>query len=282
MYFGSLFHCGSILLVIGVAALQWLLLKKKKIRVQKTVVLCLMLLNTVQHFLKFLIYPQYRGTGFSLYSTAYNVCAVLIISAPLIFLWGSRFLKNFLYFVGLTAGIGAVCYPFWFFGTPVKELGWNYFRFYLCHGLLFVSCILPLLLGLHKPKYQEFWQIGLGFLLTLCVILVNNVIFMSIGLYPEEAEMPLYEQLLNVNPCMMMAPKGDFLRLSRFLECFSPSAFLGHNPSGRYAPILWYALPVYAGICVIGFLLFAVLDRKAFCSDIKRTAEKYRKNRKND
>lgn len=281
MYFGSLFHIGSVLLVLAAAIILWLVLKDKSHKIQKITIIVIMTVNTLQHLLKFLIYPQYFGMGFTLYSTAYNVCAVLILSAPLIFLQGSRFLKNFLYFAGLTAGIGAVLYPFWFFGTPVQELGWNYFRFYLCHGILFVSCILPLLLGFHRPKYQEFWQIGLGFLLTLCVIIVNNVIFMSIGLYPEGAGMPLYEQLLKVNPCMMMAPKDDFRVLNRILERFSPSVFLGQNPSGRYAPILWYALPVYAGISMIGFLLFAVIDRKAFRADVKRIAEKYRKNRKN-
>lgn len=282
MYFGSPLHVCSVSLVFGITAAFWLLLKRKRKKVQKTVIMLMMVLNTLQHFFKFLIYPQYFGMGFTIYSTAYNVCAVLIISAPMIFLWGNRFLKNFLYFVGVTAGIGAIIFPYWFFGTPSDELGWNYFRFYFCHGLLFVSCVLPLLLGFHKPKYKEFYQVGLGYLLTLCVILVNNVIFMSVGLYPDGVGSPLYDQLLRVNPCMMMAPKSDFGWINPMLKICSLPVFLGNNPAGRYAPILWYALPVYLGISLASFILFAVLDRRAFCADWNRLWKNNRNSSKND
>lgn len=270
MYFGSLFHLGTVFLVLLATVALWWWLRKKNVRIQKTVILCLMMLNTLQHFLKSLIYPQYFGTGFTLYSTAYNVCAVLIISAPVIFLWGNRFWKNFLYFIGLPAGIGTILFPFWFFGTPVRELGWHYFRFYLCHALLLITCVLPLLLGLHKPKYQEFWQVGLGFLLTLCAILLNNVIFMSVGLYPEGIGASLYDQLLQINPCMMMAPKGEFTWLEEILKTGSPSVFLGNNPNGRYAPILWYALPVYLGISFAAFGVFVLLNWKDFRKSMKK------------
>lgn len=270
MYFGSPFHLGSVVLVLGVGAACYLILKNKKKRVQKTVILLIMLLNTLQHILKFLIYPHYFGMGFTMLSTAYNVCAALILIAPVIFLWGNQFFKNSLYFIGVTAGIGTVAFPFWFFSTPIGELGWNYYRFYLCHGLLFLSCILPLLLGFHKPSYKEFWQVGIGFLLILCVILVNNVIFMSIGLNPDGMESSLYEQLLRVNPCMMMAPKKEFLWLNKILCAFSPPVFLGDNPAGKYAPILWYAVPVYVGISLAAFMLFILLDWKKFRESMKK------------
>ena len=270
MYFGSLFHLGSVVLVLAVTAAIWLTLRRKSVKVQKTVILCLTVLNTLQHFLKSWIYPQYFGTGFTIYSTAYNVCAALIISAPFIFLWGNRFLKNCLYFIGLPAGIGTILFPFWFFGTPVGELGWHYFRFYLCHALLFITCMLPLILGLYKPRYQEFWQVGLGFLLTLCIVLFNNVIFMTVGLYPEGIGSSLYDQLLRINPCMMMAPKGEFKWLDSILKLAAPSVFLGNNPSGCYAPILWYALPVYLGISMGTFGVFALLNWKDFRKNMKK------------
>ena len=269
MYFGSPLYLASILLLVSVTAILWVVLRKRSRRTQQTVVLVLLVVNTLQHLLKSWIYPQYFGMGFTLLSTAYNVCAVLIMAAPFVLLWGNRFLKNFLFFIGSAAGVGAIAMPYWYFGVPVQELGWRYFRFYLCHALLFVSCLLPLLLGLHKPSYREFWQVGLGFLLTLCIILVNNVIFMSIGLWPDENSVPLYEQLLSINPCMMMGPKKDLEWLVNIIKPFSPDVFLGDNPAGRYAPILWYAVPVYVGISVLTFVLFALIDRKAFSSDVR-------------
>lgn len=270
MAFGSLFHLGSVLLVLLATAIIFLLLRNRSHKLQKISILTVMLLNTLQHLFKFLIYPPYYGTGFSIYSTAYNVCAVLILSAPVVFLWGNRFWKNFLYFIGTVAGIGTTLFPYWVFGTPIAELGWNYYRFYICHGLLFVSCALPLLLGFHRPRYQEFWQVGLGFLLTLCVILVNNVIFMTVGLYPQGQGRALYDQLLNINPCMMIAPKEDFIWLKKILEIGSADVFLGNNPAGRYAPILWYAVPVYVGISLASFGIFVLLDRKKFRESMKK------------
>lgn len=264
MYFGSVFHLGSVVLVLAVTAALWLILRKTNIKTQVITILFLMVINVLQHFLKFILYPQYRGLGFTLYSTAYNVCACLIIASPFVFLWGNRFLKNTVFFIGLAAGIGAVAAPFWFFGTPVRELGWQYFRFYLCHGLLFITSILPLLLGLHQPRRQDFWQVGLGFLLILCVVLLNNVIFMTVGLYPEGDGQTLYEQLVSINPCMMMEPKENMAWLNRILELFSPPFFLGQNPYGRYAPILWYAMPVYLGISLAAYVLFSLLDWRNF------------------
>ena len=261
MDLGSPFYIGMLSLLFAVAAVLWWLLRKKNVKLQRGVILGLMLINTLQHFLKYWLYPQYFGLGFSLYSTAYNVCGALIILSPAVFLWGNRFWKNSLLFIGSAAGLGAIALPFWYFGMPVSRLGWNYGRFYLCHGLLFLSSFLPLALGLHRPKRREFWQVGLGFLLILCFVTVNNVIFMTIGLYPEGVGKPLYDQLLAINPCMLMAPKGEFGWLEALLKLGAPPVLLGDNPSGHYAPILWYALPVYAGITLASLPVFWGVDK---------------------
>lgn len=262
MELGSPFYLAMLFLLLAVTAVLWLLLRKKSSRVRQMTIFVLMIVNALQHFFKPWLYPQYFGTGFSLYCTAYNVCAALIISAPAVFMWGSRFLKNSLLFLGSAAGFGAIAVPFWYFGTPVSQLGWNYGRFYLCHALLFLSCFLPLALGLHRPRRREFWQVGLGFILILCLVTVNNVIFMTVGLFPEGSGKTLYDQLLSINPCMLMGPKEGFEWLTNILQIFSPSVLLGNNPSGRYVPILWYAFPVYLGISLMSYALFAIIEHK--------------------
>ena len=93
---------------------------------------------------------------------------------------------------------------------------------------------------------------------------------MTIGLYPEGIGVSLYDQLLQINPCMMMAPKGKITWLVGILKTGSPSAFLGNNPNGRYAPILWYALPVYLGISIAAFAVFALLNWKDFRKSMKK------------
>ena len=267
-YRSPLYICSVAILPIT-AALLWFFLKGRSKPVQKYSILLLMLLNTAQHFLKPILYADYRGTGFSSLISAYNMCSVLIISSPLVFLWGNRFCKNFIFFVGTVAGIGAVAVPFWYMGTPISQLGGDYARFYICHGLLFLSSLLPLLLGFHSPSYKEFWQVGLGFLLALAVILVNDFIFISLGLFPGAETGTLYQSLRKLNPCWVMGPPPELPWLKDLAAILTPKVFLGRNPSGTFAPLLWYAIPLYAAITAAAFGLFALIDRKQLMQDYK-------------
>jgi len=261
MRIGSLFHIVSVLILLGSTAGLYFLFKDKSVKAQRIFLLSLMILNLTQHLFKPLIYPHYRGQGFSVLSTAYNMCALLIVFMPLVFLMNSRFLKNFFYIIGAVAGGIPVVVPVWFFGTPVSELGWEYARFYLCHALLHITAVLPLLLGHHCPAFREFWQIGLGFLMALSLILLNNVIFILLGLSPGIDPNQLYEGLCKHNACLMMGPPGSMPWVGRIARYFSLPIFTGENPAGRYAPILWYAVPVYLGITAGSAIVFLLITK---------------------
>ncbi len=262
MYYGSPFYCFMLFLPPATVTLFFFLLRNKSKTRQITVIAILASINLLQHILKPFLYPGYYGTGFSYLISAYNMCALLILISPFVLFWGNRFLKNFLYFVGSVAGFCSIAFPQWFIGRPVSALGWEYARFYICHFLLFLTSSLPLFLKLHAPSFKEFWQIGFGFLGALCVILVNNVIFISAGLFPGVSPDQLYDGLVQINPCRMMAPDGIFSKLIPIVKFFTPDIFLGKNNAGQYAPILWYAIPVYMAITIMSFVVFAIWDRK--------------------
>lgn len=253
MYFGSPFYIGSLIFLLMLAGLTWSLLRRREKKTQRNIVLILMILNTAQHFLKPLIYPQYWGSGFSSIVSAYNMCAVLIISSPFVLLWGGKFAKNFVFFVGSVAGIAAIAVPFWYIGMDVSELGWDYARFYICHALLFITSLMPLVLKLHRPKWHEFWQVGLGFFLALGVILLNDVIFIRLGLYPGTDAADIYGSLLKMNPCGVMAPPAGLPWVADIVKVFTPDIFWG-------IPFLWYAIPLYLGISLLALGLFRLAD----------------------
>lgn len=277
MYYGSPFYIGSlvVLLLLGVAA--WLLLRKRSEKTCRAVVLAIMLVNLFQHLFKALIYPQYSGAGFTSVSTAYNMCATLIILSPLAFLSKSRLLKNFVYFTGTVAGIAAIAVPYWFIGWKVSSLGWEYIRFYLCHALLFLSSVLPLLLGLHRPSYREFWHIGTGFLLALCIILINDFVCMALGIYPGASIDTFYQSMQRINPCGLMGPPKELPWLVELVKVFSPSVFMGENPAGLYVPILWYAVPLFVGMSLASAVVFSLLDRQNFSAAWERLRGKMKK-----
>lgn len=269
MHFGSLLHIGSVLLLIGIFAGVFMLLRRASGRAQRAVILAMMLVNVLQHLFKWLIYPQYWGTGFSAYATAYNMCAVLILLCPVAMLSKRRFLKNFMFVVGAVAGFGAIVIPVWYIGLPADQLGWDYARFYICHSLLFLSGALPLALRLHTPGYREFWQTGLCFIAALCLILLNDVIFISLGLFPGADPKDLYGSLMATNPCMLMGPQEGFEWIAKVVRYLSPPFLMGDNPTGRMVPILWYAMPLYVGISLISLVVFSIMDRRNLAKDMQ-------------
>lgn len=274
MNYGSGFWTISILFPLLCVFALWAVLRRCPRKTQRLFILILMLLNVFQHFLKPFIYPQYAGTGLSHLVTAYNMCSFLIMISPVVFLWGNRFFRNFLYVVGTAAGIGTIIFPVWYIGLDIAALGWDYARFYICHSLLFAGSLLPLLLGHHRPSYKEFWQVGLGFLMGLFVILVNNVICISAGLYLGADSRDIYSGLWQTNPCMMMGPPASLPWIANVARIFTPSVFLGNNPSGNFAPILWYAVPLYLVISIISMFLFFAMDRKNLLADLRRLSKR--------
>lgn len=270
-----LFPISVPIMLLLLSGLIYRLLRHRNVRIQRRVILALMLVNVLQHLLKSWIYPHYYGAGVTLHSTAYNMCAVLILLSPLALLAHSRFVKNFVYFMGTAAGFGAVTYHIWILDMPISN--WEHFRFILCHTLLFITSSMPLVLRHHSPTRREYWQVGVGFLTALGIILLNNVLFITMGLLPGEGAADLYSQLVKCNPCMLMGPKDGFQWIVGAFETLSPKIFTGCNPTGRYVPILWYALPVYAGISVLTYLMFAFLELQTQKNDAANSENKSEK-----
>lgn len=278
--YGSFMYFAYIFLAIAACAGVFLLIKHKSDRVKKIVIAAIALANLTQHLLKGIIYPHYWG-NYSLHlSSAYNVCAFLIISSPFIILFGNELLKNFITYVGSVAGMIAMIVPYWFIGQSAFQS--EAYRFYLCHSLLFISSILPALTGLHKLRWKHFWKIGLLFLAMLGIIIINDIIFLALGLYPTTNPSDIYASLCEINPCWSIVPPQGFDWLVKIIGIFSPSFLMGGNSSGFYVPILWYAIPMYIGITLVSFIVCISADFKAFtsfCSDVR---EKFKKKSKNN
>jgi uncharacterized membrane protein YwaF len=271
--FGCPLYIASLVFLVGLVAAGYFLLRNCSEKVRRWVVLGLMLLNLFQHLFKPLIYPQYYGQGVTHLFTAYNMCATLIILAPFAMLSKGPFLKDFVFFTGSVAGVAAIAVPYWFIGEPLNELGWEYFRFYLCHSLLTVSCLMALLLRLHKPRFRDFVHISLGFFMSLCIILLNDFICISLGIYGSYRIENFYQCMVNSNPCAMMGPKGPGWILE-IVKIFSPPVFLGQNKTGLYVPILWYAIPLFLGLNLVSIPLFAVCDREGWRHFLRKLRRK--------
>jgi hypothetical protein len=72
----------------------------------------------------------------------------------------------------------------------------------------------------------------------------------------------------------MMGPPAAQSHIVKVVRFFTPPVFLGKNPSGNFAPILWYAVPLYLAISIGAMLLFFAVDRKNLAADLRRKRTK--------
>ncbi len=261
--YGSFFYFFYPGLALALFAGLVFLLRSWTERAKTAAILAIAAVNLLQHLLKQQIYPHMWGGSFSSVNTAYNICAFLIIASPFLLLCKSRAIRDFICVTGTIAGFFTMIFPIWFIGKPA--FSWEILRFYLCHGLLFLSSALPLALKIHTVSWHNWYKYLPLFLLMLALILVNNLLCIFMGLAGGSPE-NLYDALGQMNPFLIMGPREDFLWLAELLAPITPD-FLVQN--GYYVPILWHMVPLYIPLSLVVFVLFALLDRKRFCADWK-------------
>jgi hypothetical protein len=191
------------------------------------------------------------------------MCAFLILATPFIYLFGSELWKNFIVYVGTAAGIAAICVPYWF--TVETAFDSEAIRLYLCHILLIITSILPLLFGIYKINWRKCWKLPFLFYLALIIITFNEIICFVTGLFDGGSDLMAY--LKSVNPCRAFGPLEEFCWVGDAASIFTPDVFL-KTGAGEYVPILWYAIPIFLVITVGAFALGSIFDRTRFLSDM--------------
>lgn len=258
------------LAVIGCSALScfflWAALNRAPERTKTAFLFCLALVNVLQHFFKQFLYPHLRGAEFGLINTASNVCAALILLTPFALISKKGFFRIFVSYVGSIAAGGSLAFPLWFMGESILQ--WEFLRFAVCHLLLLFTSLLPVLWGMRRPSYRDFWKTAPLFLLVLTVLLLNNaaVVFLNPKIAPEMR----YAELYQINPFGIMHPTGTFPLFDRLCTALSPKCFLPQENNAFYTPVLWYAIPVALLVTLVSLLLFCLIDRKRLQRDFKK------------
>ena len=273
--YASAAHVMYILIALLIPTVLYFVLRGKSQKMQKYVIISIMLLNVFQHLFKSLIYPQYLGFGFNALNTAYNMCAFLILISPIALLIPIRPVRDFVFYAGSFAGIIAVIVPYWHIGE--YAFTWDVIRFFICHALLFTSSVLTIALGLHKPSYKCFPFLGLGFLLGVGLVILNDVICLSLGIYIGFEHMEIGEALRTMNPCWSFGVPEQFSFIIPVAKFFLPDFMVGENATGSFTPILWYAIPVYLAMTLLAFPITVAVDRKRFSYDLKRYLDSTKK-----
>lgn len=261
LQYGSLLYFGYLLLSAAIVCGLYFCARDRSEEVQSRIVFCLATVNVAQHLLKGYLWPHLMGTGFTIDSTACNICAALILLTPFLCRVKGGILKETLVLAGTVGAALALFLPYWFIGQTILQ--WEFLRFWVCHLLLAATSLLPILWRRVRFRFFDFLKIAPCFFVILAAVLFNDVLAIAAGLATDPAP-TLFETLYVLNPLWSMHPPEVSEQVLRIFNLFTPPVFLGGE--GRpYVPILWYIIPLFLLFTTAAFLVFCLLKRAGLC-----------------
>ena len=244
-------------------------LRKQSPKIIKTVLVSLMVFALVLHFMKGLFPPYSLDYERHLRDSWFiNICGANIALFPFMLVGKNKYLKDYMFYIGVLSGLIAVFYPI----DPVlkqdQAAEWiDVLRFYLHHNLLWYVPMLMVVLKLHKIEYRRVWATPIVFLCVMLFIMLNQI-FQSelgfIGLRGDDIHAIPY-----VNNSLIWGPDGN---ISKLIEWACPDFFktipVGpHAGEPKYWPWFWLIVPCFVILLPVCFLISMIFDYKAFKRD---------------
>jgi len=255
-------------LAVGLLLGLYFALRNRSRKTSTVVLFGVLFFNFVLHFAK-LAFEPYRGWMPHAIRTVTpeNICAVSVLVFPWLFLSKSKILKDYMFYMGVISGTAATLFPVDVIGRNAFEF--ETMRFYVSHVLLAVVPMLMVLLKLHTLDYRRIPKLPFLAYLTLCVILVNEIILIGTGFVHINH---LFSNEIR-NSALIFGPLGEVEIVGRFFTALTPRLFLtvpiGPNAGAAfYWPILWLVIPFYVYSCIAALLMSLPFERGRVRADL--------------
>ena len=276
-----------LILSIGCFLGLFFLLRKRSDKTKKIVLFSLLAFALVLHFLKLLI-PPYSTNENILYRESWftNICAANIALFPFFFFAKNKYLKDYMFYLGILGGALAVLYPVEPMEKANQVAEWlDIIRFYIHHNILWSVPLLYVIFKFHKLSYKRLLALPITFSLVLGFIMLNQILQSELGYVAlRDSE---FLDINYKNSSMIWGPSDS---IGKIFAIFCPSIFKT-VPVGEYAgqekywPLVWLIVPMYVLLVPIAFLLCLIFDHKKFVCDCKVAIgfikNKFRKNKNN-
>lgn len=227
---------------------------KDKSKLQREVfIFILAAINVFQHLFKRLLFG-FQYSRFGLENTAYNMCSFLIITMPFALVKKGGTYKIFSAFIGTAAGLIAMLIPYWFWGKSVFEV--ESIRFYVCHGLLFLTGALQIAFKSINVDYKNCFVIPLWFFFALGFVILDIVVY-----YRMKGLKDAFWIAYGLNPVYSMHPPENLWRIVKVVAHISPTVFIQYK-IGAFLPF-WYFFPMYFIITGYSLLMTYTLKSKS-------------------
>ena len=266
-----------IILSAGAIVGLYFLLRNKSDITKKIVLFSFLVLGFVLHFLKMYIPPYSVDESRMLRdSWLINICAANIGLFPFLFFSKNKYVKDYMFFIGVISGVLAIVYP----EEPLaksNQLGefWDIVRFYYHHWMLLAVPLLMVLLKLHTVSYRRVFSAPIGLLIVMLFIMLNQIFQSELGFIPLRSND--FFSINYKNTSYIWGPKTNDA-IGTFLSWFCPS-FFKVIPVGEFAgeikywPWFWLIFPVFILVTPLSFGVSMIFDSKNFKKDIIELTE---------
>lgn len=272
----SFSYCLMILLVGLVTVFCLLFLKKRSPKFQKWFIFFLLLSAFSLHFMKQFFEPYQSNLPAGLrHSTFENICAVSVLIFPWIFLSKSEPWKDYMFYIGILSGIGAMIIPTEALGKEL--LSFDVLRFYYVHMVIFLAPLLMVNFKQHKLNYRRVYRLPLSFIIILGIIIVNEVVLIAIGFV--ESDMATFLNQNDRNSSFIFGPTEYFKDSAAILNVLVPSIFrkplIGPSTNTTvYWPIIWLVIPLYVYLPLLGIVVSLPYEYQHIKEDLNQICHK--------
>lgn len=275
---------------IGATVGLYFALRRAKPFTQNAVLFSLLIIGLVLHFLKVFIAPYGEIVNGELVITNrgwrdswfVNICGANIALFPFFFLTKNKYLKDYMFYVGVISSLIVLFYP----QEPIAKGDaatqmaefWDILRFYYHHWMVGAVPLLMVLLKRHKLSYKRIWVAPVGVLLLMLFIILNQIFQSELGFIPLRNGniIPNYK-----NTSYIWGPlnqDGSMDPIGAVFDIFCPKFFktlpvacegYGYAVGDvKYWPWFWLICPVFVLVTPIAFGLCMIFDGKRFGGDV--------------
>jgi hypothetical protein len=201
-----------------------------------------------------------------------------------IFISKNKTLKDYMFYIGLCAGLMACITPITAYGRSAASF--DAIRFFVIHGIMALAPFLMVICGHHKLNWRRTWRPIFVLACVMGVILINEVILISVGIINPDNYEPLRNGILtsfellvsNIyrNGAMVFGPEnysegGMYGKIFAALcPNFLKTVAWGPNKGQLlFWPILWGIIPGFIYITIACFLICMPFDYKRFWRDMR-------------
>ena len=290
---GNFWYFLAIFLLFGVTALSMWLCHRFGKKFAYWYIAIILWANFALHFCKQFLPNYYTRWPDSLSDSFFpNLCAVLISISPFVFHWGNKYLKDYMYYLGIISGVAVYFVPTGAMRMDIPDMEYVFetTRFYLCHWPLVVCGLLMVEQGFHKLDWKRLWAMPImycGILALICLHVIVCGPLLKLQGFPHEwvgENGILYRAPIGVeysNQSMQFGPQLGVDKIFGWAYPYLIPFLMTYKVDGTlyFTPVIWIAPFIAILTALFAPLMAAPFEHRQMRLDLIALSQKRKMKR---